>query len=475
MRFDRVRELYNEYVDTFRTDGKLPPMMELKRVHTAFVVANAKLIAEGEGMDPGTAGACALAALLHDTGRYEQLKRFGTFRDAESVDHAVLSHEIVSEKGWLDGMEEADAVLKAVLYHDRRDLPAGLDAFAATVANCVRDADKLDIFRVFEHRMDTTDWRNDRTAFWDLPVKPPPDPRVIAAVKELRPVDYRHINSLSDFVLNQVGWLRAELHFGTTRRLADERGHLAYRRRVLAEISGGDPSVDALCTHIALGEIGFDGICEELRRGNRVLLLVRHAERPRIDGDDPTFGGELPLTAEGWRTSVEFGRALKPFAAGAQFRASPLRRTCMTAEGIAEGMGLAGAEIERDPAIGNDCAYVANLHEVFELFRDGSFFEKIFDYMRCGVQRGFREIRQASDEFEDWATGRFAGRLGVFASHDLYIAAFLHSRGVKRDWTKENWTRFLDAAAIVMVPDGTRKYALLRSGLSSGVVGVRGE
>ena len=41
-----LTELYDAYVDTFRgADGKLPPMMELKRIHTAHVVDNAKLIA----------------------------------------------------------------------------------------------------------------------------------------------------------------------------------------------------------------------------------------------------------------------------------------------------------------------------------------------------------------------------------------------------------------------------------------------
>ena len=50
-----LTELYDAYVDTFRgVDGKLPPMMELKRVHTAHVVANARAIASGEGFDGET-------------------------------------------------------------------------------------------------------------------------------------------------------------------------------------------------------------------------------------------------------------------------------------------------------------------------------------------------------------------------------------------------------------------------------------
>ena len=41
--------LYDGYVDTYRgADGRLPSMMELKRVHTGKVVENAAAIADGE-------------------------------------------------------------------------------------------------------------------------------------------------------------------------------------------------------------------------------------------------------------------------------------------------------------------------------------------------------------------------------------------------------------------------------------------
>ena len=473
MDIEGLRRLYEGYADTFNVDGRLPPMMELKRVHTAFVVANAKAIAAGERMDAETAAVCEAAALLHDTGRYEQLRKYGAFRDSDSVDHAVFSYDIVRERGWLDGCPHADSILKAVLYHNRRDLPDGLDPLTSAASHCTRDADKLDIFRVLEHQLETTDWRKDCTAFWNLPVMAKPNPQVLAAIREGRPVDYQHIKTLADFVLIQVGWIRAGLHFGTTRRLTDERGHLAFRRRFLAELTDGDPAVDDLCRAVPLGEVALDYVDAALRRGCRVLLFVRHAERPKIDGEDPTFGEALPLTEEGWRTCLRFGERLKAFAGDVQFLSSPLRRTRMTAEGIAEGMGLAGIGIPVDPLIGNGSFYFADQPEVFELFRDGQFFRHLFDYMANGTQRGFREIHEASDMLEEWALRRFTARLGIFTTHDLHNAAYLCARGVKRDWTVESWVRFLDAAAIILDPDGTRRYALVRTGFSNGTVGVR--
>ena len=467
-----IRRLYSGYVDGYRVDGELPPMMALKLRHTDMVVANAKIIAECEGMDAAAAEACELAALLHDTGRYEQLRIYNTFRDSDSVDHAVFSHGIIREKGWLDGYPNRDAVLDAVLFHNRREVPGGLDILTAAASHCTRDADKLDIFRVLEDRVANTDWRSDSTAFWNLPAIAKPSPEVVSAIRDGRPVDYRNIKTLADFVLVQVGWLRSELHFGTSRKIAHERGHLAFRRRFLSELSGGDAEVDALCCRMPLGEISLEDVSSELRKGGRVLLFVRHGERPKIDNEDPTFGESLPLTAEGVRTSREMGARLREFSGDVQFLSSPLRRTVMTAAGIAEGMGLAGAEIETDVLLGNDTFYCADKREVFELFRDGEFFEKVFDYMRTGKQRGFRQIDEATDALEEWATERFTAKLGIFTTHDLYNAAFLCARGVKRDWKAENWVRFLDSAAIIIDPDGTRRYAFLRTGLSSGIVGV---
>ena len=239
---ERRRRLYLEYVDTFKVGGVLPQMMELKRVHTAMVVDNARKICAAEKFDAHTAEICTLAALLHDTGRYEQLKRYHTFRDSDSVDHAVFSHDIVREKGWLDDMAAADreAVLKAVLYHNRRELPEGLPPMVDTAAKCVRDADKLDIFRVLENQIATTDWRHDSTAFWNLRYDLPPNPDVIDAIKDGRPVDYQHIQSLADFVLIQVGWMKCGLYFASSRRFAMERGHYDYRRKFILGLVGYD-------------------------------------------------------------------------------------------------------------------------------------------------------------------------------------------------------------------------------------------
>lgn len=245
--FHRLEERYAAYVATF--GEVLPPMMELKRVHTAKVVENAVAIAQGENFDAQTALLCRAAALLHDTGRYEQLKRYNTFRDSDSVDHAVFSHDIVREKGWLDELPapEKNAILAAVLVHNRREIPVQeMNAATLAAARTVRDADKLDIFRVLEDQLANYDWRNDTRAFWNLPVRQAPSPAVVKAILERRSVDYSLIASLPDFVLIQVGWMISGLEYATSRRICAARGHLETRRKFLKELAG-DPAIDEIC------------------------------------------------------------------------------------------------------------------------------------------------------------------------------------------------------------------------------------
>ena len=219
-------------------------------------------------------------------------------------------------------------------------------------------------------------------------------------------------------------------------------------------------------------EITFEEIKKELDAGNRVLMMTRHAERKKINHEDPTFGETLPITDEGIATSVKFGEAFRDYADCTQFIASPLKRTQMTAECIATGMGIENPVIPTSELLGNGTFYFADAYKVFEIFRDGSFYEKIFEYFENGVQKGFHPLDEASERLENWALENFNGRLGIFTTHDIYIGAFLHSRGAKRDFTIESWLRFLDSAAIIISPDGEKRYALVRAGLSRFTMGV---
>ena len=218
-------------------------------------------------------------------------------------------------------------------------------------------------------------------------------------------------------------------------------------------------------------EMTIEELVGEIRRGARVTLMLRHAERPKMDPDDPTFGDALELTYEGTRTARKLGTLLKEFADDVQFYASPLTRTRMTAACIAEGMGVADPEIPTDERLGNGSFYYENAAEVLEVFKPKNFFPACIEYFHTARPRGFRDLYAATDAFERWIDEHWTNRLFVISTHDLYIAAFLYARKAG-EFSRENWTRFLDGGAVIDGVDGTRRYALVRSGLSAGIVGV---
>ena len=76
---ERVRETFREYTDAYdATDEKI----KLKIDHTYRVAELCERIAKAEQM-------------VHDVGRFEQLRRYGTFSDADSIDHAALGADIL--------------------------------------------------------------------------------------------------------------------------------------------------------------------------------------------------------------------------------------------------------------------------------------------------------------------------------------------------------------------------------------------
>ncbi len=240
---------YHAYVDSFRgASGALSDMMQLKLEHTLCVVDDARRIMEGEAWAEGARVMGEACALLHDSGRYSQLKEFGTFQDSKSIDHAKRGVQVIAGQRWLDETtdEEWKTVLAAVALHNKRRISPTVSPELASFVHLVRDADKLDIFRVMESAVKDGSLESNPEIAWDLQVKGAPSPDVVASVRLGRSVSYASIRTLSDFVLIQVGWLIGGLHYPTAIRLASERKALEFRETFLKTLSD-DPGVDACC------------------------------------------------------------------------------------------------------------------------------------------------------------------------------------------------------------------------------------
>lgn len=126
--------------------------IRLKIVHTFHVKRASGEIAKRLGLSDEDTRLAVLIGLLHDIGRFEQLRIYHSFIDAETIDHAVLGVKILFEDGKIRDFIKDDSydkiIREAILNHNRYAIEDGLSERSLLHAKLIRDADKLDNYRV---------------------------------------------------------------------------------------------------------------------------------------------------------------------------------------------------------------------------------------------------------------------------------------------------------------------------------------
>ena len=146
---ERVIRAFDEYVAAYNADD---PKIRLKIDHTLRVAALCERIGKAAGLD--STDLTWLSGMLHDIGRFEQVRRYNTFVDADSVDHAQLGADLLFHEGLLDRFSadltetEKRILERSIRSHSAYRLGPDLTGTEIVYCNILRDADKIDIFRV---------------------------------------------------------------------------------------------------------------------------------------------------------------------------------------------------------------------------------------------------------------------------------------------------------------------------------------
>ncbi len=252
-----LRTWFRTYVAEFAdADGRLQPMQELKLEHSLRVAANARQIAAGERWP---AAACRLAecvGILHDVGRFSQFAEFRTFEDAVSVNHAARSVAVLGEREVLACLPAPAraSVLNAVGAHNAREIPPEFPAGDLPLLQLIRDADKLDIFYVFDDAI-----RHRKLSLYPeislrVDLHGPPNPEVVERVRNRQSTSYGLVRSLADFLLLQLLWMH-ELQYRATCALVLERG-------VIEALAGHLPPTPAMAELVAAAREHVQRRCE---------------------------------------------------------------------------------------------------------------------------------------------------------------------------------------------------------------------
>lgn len=137
---EQVKEVFKVYTSAYDvTDEKV----RLKIAHTYRVAELCERIARAEQMPGEDVELAWLLGMLHDVGRFEQLRRYNTFIDAESIDHAQLGADILfgnadgegKIRDYIADTDEDELIETAVRVHSAYRIPEGLPERVARLSH----------------------------------------------------------------------------------------------------------------------------------------------------------------------------------------------------------------------------------------------------------------------------------------------------------------------------------------------------
>lgn len=226
-KIDKLSSWFQTYSDSFcHENDQITRAVQLKVEHSIRVCNDMEILSNYVFRDSNSLLNCATIALLHDVGRFDQFKRFHTFADRKSVNHADLGLEIIRQNNLLSNFEECDQnfITKAIKFHNKRELPDGLDAHEILYCNLIRDADKIDIYKIAaEHYTNPNQIDKDIVEIGTFDI-PEISDSICDAVFNKLTVDYSSLRTLNDFKLVQLGWVY-DFNFPISLSLIKNRGH----------------------------------------------------------------------------------------------------------------------------------------------------------------------------------------------------------------------------------------------------------
>ena len=223
-----LKNFFNRYALTFMTgDESYDKNIEIKRVHTFEVLKFASEIASSLKLDAEMFFISCVAALGHDIGRFEQYKKYRTYNDILSENHAELSVNIMNSTGFLDNIESrsAEIIVSAVRYHNAMELPDDMDADVKLVTEIIRDADKLDIYRVVLSRYNSPDPDTRHSIVLGLDESDDISEWVVNAVLNRQKIPMKKLRTVNEFKMLQIGWVY-DLNFPYSIRKLREKNYI---------------------------------------------------------------------------------------------------------------------------------------------------------------------------------------------------------------------------------------------------------
>lgn len=223
----------------YHEDENIMHGIRQKEVHTGYVTTIARQLAQDLKLNEHDTFIAELSGLWHDVGRFHQWTVYQTFNDKISEDHAALSVKVMKDLPAFQKLssEDQDILEFAIFNHNKKDIAPAPSEKHLMFAKIIRDADKLDIYRVLEPLLEPSDGKGFCPGFLEKFV-------------EGEQVDYTMMITKDDRKLVRLMWAY-DINFPWTMIKLQEKGYFS---RIIANLPTKDPlvkqGVDRLLAHV---------------------------------------------------------------------------------------------------------------------------------------------------------------------------------------------------------------------------------
>lgn len=198
----KANEEFDKYVKNYNSEDK---KIALKIEHIKRVSEISGIISEILNLDKENIELAKLIGLLHDIGRFEQIKQYNTFSDKDSIDHGKLGVEILFKQGkirnFIESAKYDEIIKKAILNHNRKEIEKGLNPKELLHSKIIRDADKIDILYIMTFEEKRTVFNKDDISDEKITDK------IYEEFMQMKLLDYKKIQTNVDRVIAHFAYI----------------------------------------------------------------------------------------------------------------------------------------------------------------------------------------------------------------------------------------------------------------------------
>jgi hypothetical protein len=226
---------FKTYVKRFDSpDEVIQKNIELKRDHTYRVLDHITTIGVHLNLNDQEMLIAKTIALFHDIGRFYQFSHYKTFKDSESENHAKLSVKILETENILNTIpeQEKQLILKAIGYHNTYQLPIEESKTCLMFSQLIRDADKIDIFKVLTDYYSQLESNDNPTLEHHLPNDGTYNSLIIEDILNYRNSNHKMVRTRYDQRLLTLTWI-FDINYNISLEMIRKRNYIEKTMKVL--------------------------------------------------------------------------------------------------------------------------------------------------------------------------------------------------------------------------------------------------